>query len=118
MNKLIPRGSFTKSKKRMGPMSLNQVRMHAFNPKHCTSFFLLLQKTKFLKTDLDELKDCNERVFVRVLVKENRHIGFQVDQAIHRFWFWLKEIVKCDLKVTEPPIRIPALVKGNDQMGF
>ena len=35
------------------------------------------------------------------LVKGNRQMGFQVDQATHILWFWFKEIAKCDLRLTE-----------------
>jgi hypothetical protein len=31
------------------------------------------------------------------LVKGNRHMGFQVDRAIHFLWFWLKEVARWDL---------------------
>ena len=32
------------------------------------------------------------------LVKGNRQMGFQVDQATHILWFWLKEVTRWDLK--------------------
>jgi hypothetical protein len=35
------------------------------------------------------------------LVKGNRQMGFQVDRATHILWFWLKEVVRWDLKLTE-----------------
>jgi len=34
----------------------------------------------------------------QVLVKENRHMGFQVDRATCSLWFWLKEVARRDLK--------------------
>jgi len=33
------------------------------------------------------------------LVKGNRQMGFQVDQATHILWFWLKEVARWDLRV-------------------
>jgi hypothetical protein len=35
------------------------------------------------------------------LVKGNRQVGFQVDQATHILWFWLKEVARWDLRLTE-----------------
>jgi hypothetical protein len=35
------------------------------------------------------------------LVKGNCQIGFQVDRATHILWFWLKEVVRWDLKLTK-----------------
>ena len=35
------------------------------------------------------------------LVKGNRHMGFQVDRATHILWFWLKEVTRWDLRLTE-----------------
>jgi len=33
------------------------------------------------------------------LVKGNRQIGFQVGQATHILWFWLKEVARWDLRL-------------------
>jgi len=35
------------------------------------------------------------------LVKGNRQVGFQVDQATHILWFRLKEVARWDLRLTE-----------------
>ena len=35
------------------------------------------------------------------LVKGNRQVRFQVDQATHILWFWLKEVARWDLRLTE-----------------
>jgi len=35
------------------------------------------------------------------LVKGNRQVGFQVDRATHILWFWLKEVARRDLRLTE-----------------
>jgi len=35
------------------------------------------------------------------LVKGNRQMGFQVDRATHILWFWLKEVARWDLRLTE-----------------
>ena len=35
------------------------------------------------------------------LVKGNRHMEFQVDRATHILWFWLKEVARWDLRLTE-----------------
>ena len=32
------------------------------------------------------------------LVKGNRQMGFQVDQATHILWFWLKVVARRDLR--------------------
>jgi hypothetical protein len=32
------------------------------------------------------------------LVKENRHMGFQVDRVTHFLCFWLKEVARRDLR--------------------
>jgi hypothetical protein len=36
--------------------------------------------------------------FQVALVKGNRQMGFQVAQATHILWFWLKEVTRRDLK--------------------
>jgi len=33
------------------------------------------------------------------LVKGNRQMGFQVGQATHILWFWLKEVARWDLRL-------------------
>jgi hypothetical protein len=35
------------------------------------------------------------------LVKGNRQMGFQVDQATHILWFWLKGIAIWDFRLTK-----------------
>jgi len=35
------------------------------------------------------------------LVEGNRQVGFQVDWAAHILWFWLKEVVRWDLRLTK-----------------
>jgi hypothetical protein len=35
------------------------------------------------------------------LIKGDRQMRFQVDQTTHRFWFWLKEIARWDLRLTQ-----------------
>jgi len=35
------------------------------------------------------------------LVKGNRQMGFQVDRATHILRFWLKEVARWDLRLTE-----------------
>jgi hypothetical protein len=35
------------------------------------------------------------------LVEGNRQMGFQIDRATHILWFWLKEVARWDLKLTE-----------------
>ena len=39
---------------------------------------------------------------ISALVKGNRQMGFQVDRATNiDFWFWLKEVARRDLRLTE-----------------
>ena len=40
--------------------------------------------------------------FLLILVKGGCQMGSQVNPTTHRFWFWLKEIVRWDLKLTQP----------------
>jgi len=50
---------------------------------------------------------------ISTLVKGNRQMGFQVDRATSiDFWFWLKEVARRDLKLTQPQHRFQLWLKG------
>jgi len=49
---------------------------------------------------------------ISALVKGNRQMGFQVDRATNiDFWFWLKEVARRDLKLTQPQHRYQIWLK-------
>jgi len=50
---------------------------------------------------------------ISALVKGNRQMGFQVDRATKiDFWFWLKEVARRDLRLTQPQHRYQLWLKG------
>ena len=49
------------------------------------------------------------------LVKSNRYMGFQVDRATHILWFWLKEVARRDLRLTEKKRRKKKTEKERNQ---
>ena len=50
---------------------------------------------------------------ISALVKGNCQMGFRVDGATNiDFWFWLKEVARRDLKLTQPQHRYQLWLKG------